>query len=68
VTLQELIEQLQLMATQLQISQSAQALSTSHTTGRRTQAARATLELAHQENLTEVAGGTGAVLNANYVF
>jgi segregation and condensation protein A len=67
VTLQELIEQLQLMATQLQISQSAQALSTKTTrTGRlRTQAARATLELAHQENLTEVAGELEQFLNTN---
>ncbi len=58
VTLQELIEQLQLMATQLEISQSDQALSTLTTRTRRlrTEAARATLELAHQENLTEVAG------------
>jgi len=66
VTLQELIEQLQLMATQLEISQSDQALSTLTTRTRRlrTEAARATLELAHQENLTEVAGELEQFLNA----
>ena len=66
VTLQELIEQLHLMATQLEISQSDQALSTLTTRTRRlrTEAARATLELAHQENLTEVAGELEQFLNA----
>ncbi len=62
VTLKELIDQLQLIATQLQLSEEAMALSGKTTRTRRldsrsrAQAARATLELAHQENLTEVAG------------
>lgn len=67
VTLQELIEQLQLMATQLQV-QIREGIATSKTTRRnhlrsqsRTQARRA-LELAHQENLTEVAGELEQVL------
>lgn len=69
VTLQELIDQLQLMATQLQLQREANALSTKTTPiGRlrsqsRAQAARATLELAHQENLTEVARELEQVLN-----
>lgn len=67
VTLQELIEQLQLMATQLQVqsegSASTKAKRRSHLRSQsRTQALRA-LELAHQENLTEVAGELEQVLN-----
>ncbi len=68
VTLQELIDQLQLMATELQ-SQSAQSISTKTSPGdrlsprSRSQAIRATLNLAHQENLTEVAGELEQVLN-----
>jgi len=53
VTLQELIEQLQLMADP---AASAQALSTTLSPVAFAQDVRATLELAHQENLTEVAG------------
>lgn len=67
VTLQELIEQLQLMATQLQVQ--SEGIASTKTTRRnhsrsqsRTQAVRA-LELAHQENLTEVAGELEQVLN-----
>lgn len=67
VTLQELIEQLQLMATQLQVQ--SEGIVSTKTTRRnhlrsqsRTQALRA-LELAHQENLTEVAGELEQVLN-----
>lgn len=67
VTLQELIEQLQLMATQLQVQ--SEGIASTKTTRRnhlrsqsRTQALRA-LELAHQENLTEVAGELEQVLN-----
>lgn len=62
VTLQELIEQLQLMATQLQLRDEANALKTkTHSTRdtrlqSRAQTARVIAELAHQENLTEVAG------------
>ena len=66
-TLQELIEQLQLMATQLQVQ--SEGIASTKTTRRshlrsqsRTQALRA-LELAHQENLTEVAGELEQVLN-----
>ena len=68
VTLQELIDQLQLMATELQ-SQSAQSISTKTSPGdrlsprSRSQAIRATLNLAHQENLTEVAGELEQFLN-----
>lgn len=69
VTLQELIQQLQLMATQLQVQ--SEGIASTKTTRRthlrsqsRTQALRA-LELAHQENLTEVAGELEQVLN-NY--
>ena len=67
VTLQELIEQLQLMATQLQVQSegiaSTKATRRSHLRSQsRTQALRA-LELAHQENLTEVAGELEQVLN-----
>lgn len=67
VTLQELIDQLQLMATQLQLAQEADA-STKTTRNRfrsqsRAQAARAIAQLAHQENLTEVAGELEQFLN-----
>lgn len=68
VTLQELIEQLQLMATQLQ-SQAADALTKNKHCTRglhsqsRAQAARMIAELAHQENLTEVAGELEQFLN-----
>jgi segregation and condensation protein A len=61
VTLKELIDQLQLIATQLQLSQAT--LSTKTPRNRRLgtvsgtdTAAGSPLELAHQENLTEVAG------------
>ena len=68
VTLQELIDQLQLMATQLQLSPEAMALSKTTRTRRlssqsRTQAALAIAQLAHQENLTEVAGELEQFLN-----
>lgn len=69
VTLQELIDQLQFMATQLQLSQEAMAPSTKTNFPRRlssqsrAQAARAIAELAHQENLTEVAGELEQFLN-----
>ena len=69
VTLQELIDQLQLMATQLQLSQEAMAPSTKTNNTRRlnsqsrAQAAHAIAELAHQENLTEVAGELEQFLN-----
>lgn len=61
VTLQELIEQLQLMATRLQLAQAADAANKTNGNRRlrsqsRAEALRATLGLAHQENLTEVAG------------
>lgn len=69
VTLKELIDQLQLMATQLQ-QQEAIALSTSSTYARRlrsqsraTHTARAIAQLAHQENLTEVAAQLEQFLN-----
>jgi segregation and condensation protein A len=67
VTLQELIAQLQLMANQLQLSQ--QVSSNNNTRTRkfsppsRTQLRQA-LELAHQENLTEVAGEIEQFLNS----
>ncbi len=67
VTLQELIDQLQLMATQLQLAHEAD-VSTKTTRNRlhsqsRAQAARAIAQLAHQENLTEVAGELEQFLN-----
>ena len=67
VTLQELIDQLQLMATQLQLAHEAD-VSTKTTRHRlhsqsRAQAARAIAQLAHQENLTEVAGELEQFLN-----
>ncbi len=69
VTLQELIEQLQLMAHQLQLQNEANALSTNttrtarHRSQSRTSMTRATLELAHQENLTQVARELEQFLN-----
>lgn len=62
VTLQELIEQLHLMATQLQ-SQKSVSTKTTPISRRRAETARVTLELAHQENLTEVAGEIEQFLN-----
>lgn len=71
VTLQELIDQLQLMATHLQ-SQEAMELSTKTTRTRRlsssqsrAQAASVIAQLAHQENLTEVAGELERFLNCH---
>jgi segregation and condensation protein A len=61
VTLQELIDQLQIMANQLKLVQKAHK----PTRPRRqpsVQSMRAALELAHQENLTEVAGELEQVL------
>lgn len=64
VTLQELIDQLKLMATTLQLQSEADtATKKRHFRSPRTQALRA-LELAHQENLTEVAGELEQVLNS----
>jgi len=67
VTLQELIDQLQLMATALQLQSEADASTKttrkSHFRSQsRAQALRA-FQLAHQENLTEVAGELEQVLN-----
>lgn len=69
VTLKELIDQLQLMATHLQ-QQEAMALSTTSTRARRLRSqsraihtARAIAQLAHQENLTEVAAQIELFLN-----
>lgn len=58
VTLPELIEQLRLMATQIQASQQGDRPTAKRPlrSVSRAQITRATLELAHQENLTEVAG------------
>ena len=61
VTLNELIDQLQLMAAQLQLAQAASDQPNPSSSRRlrsqsRAEALRATLELAHQENLTAVAG------------
>jgi len=58
VTLQELIEQLRLMATQMQNQQERDRPQPKRPlrSVSRAQITRATLELAHQENLTEVAG------------
>lgn len=57
VTLPELIEQLQLMATKLQLAEQAAKTSRPRRLSQpHGQALRAALELAHQENLTEVAG------------
>lgn len=63
VTLQELIEQLQVMANQLQLAQkTSKPLAKKRQPGVRT--LKAALELAHQENLTEVAGELEQVLQA----
>lgn len=69
VTLKELIDQLQLMANHLQ-QQEAMALSTTSTRAlrlrsqsRATHTARAIAQLAHQENLTEVAAQLEQFLN-----
>ncbi|AFZ28983.1 condensin subunit ScpA [Gloeocapsa sp. PCC 7428] len=65
VTLQELIAQLQLMANQLQLSQqvSSSTRTRKFSSTSRTQLRQA-LELAHQENLTEVAGEIEQFLNS----
>lgn len=55
VTLQELIEQLQIMASQLEMVQKTEKPVRQRRQSTATQM-RAALELAHQENLTEVAG------------
>ena len=72
VTLQELIDQLQLMAIELQSQSEAQSISTKTNSSdrlsprSRSQAIRATLNLAHQENLTQVAGELEQVLNRHH--
>mgnify|MGYP001793186796 FL=1 len=60
VSLQELIDQLQVMATQLQLVQKTKPVVKKRQPGIRT--LKAALELAHQENLTEVAGELEKVL------
>lgn len=60
VSLQELIDQLQVMATQLQLVQKTKPVAKKRQPGIRT--LKAALELAHQENLTEVAGELEKVL------
>lgn len=60
VSLQELIDQLQVMANQLQLVQKTKPLAKKRQPGVRT--LKAALELAHQENLTEVAGELEKVL------
>lgn len=70
VSVQELIQQLQLMATQLKAQQAVAAthnprLSRKLASGSRTQIRHA-LELAHQENLTEVAGELELFLNSSW--
>lgn len=62
VTLQELIDQLQLMAVQLQNEGIATKTTRAHFRSRSREALQA-LELAHQENLTEVARELEQVLN-----
>ena len=63
VSLQELIDQLQVMANQLQLVQRTnKPLAKKRQPGVRT--LKAALELAHQENLTEVAGELGKVLQS----
>lgn len=63
VSLQELIDQLQVMANQLQLVQkTSNPLAKKRQTGVKT--LKAALELAHQENLTEVAGELEQVLQA----
>jgi segregation and condensation protein A len=67
VTLKELIDQLQLIATQLQLSPAKLSTTTANRRlGRQSQtnaAKRSPLELAHQENLTQVAGELEQFLN-----
>jgi segregation and condensation protein A len=65
VTLQELIDQLQVMATALQLQSEAIATNTrkSHFRSHSRAQALQALELAHQENLTEVARELEQVLN-----
>lgn len=67
VTLQELIEQLRLMANQMQSQQERDRPQPKRPlrSVSRAQITRATLELAHQENLTEVAGKLSQFLS-NY--
>ncbi|MCJ8282181.1 MAG: segregation/condensation protein A [Rivularia sp. ALOHA_DT_140] len=60
VSLQELIDQLQVMANQLQLVQKTKPVAKKRQPGVRT--LKAALELAHQENLTEVAGELEKVL------
>ena len=60
VSLQELIDQLQVLATQLQLVQKTKPVVKKRQPGIRT--LKAALELAHQENLTEVAGELEKVL------
>ena len=60
VSLQELIDQLQVMANQLQLVLKTKPLAKKRQPGIRT--LKAALELAHQENLTEVAGELEKVL------
>ncbi|BAY85683.1 chromosome segregation and condensation protein ScpA [Calothrix parasitica NIES-267] len=60
VSLQELIDQLQVMASQLQLVQKTKPVAKKRQPGIRT--LKAALELAHQENLTEVAGELEKVL------
>lgn len=60
VSLQELIDQLQVMANQLQLVQKTRPLAKKRQPGIRT--LKAALELAHQENLTAVAGELEQVL------
>ncbi|MGD1909912.1 MAG: segregation/condensation protein A [Rivularia sp. (in: cyanobacteria)] len=63
VTLQELIDQLQVMANQLQlVEKTSKPKATKRQPGVRS--LKAALELAHQENLTEVAGELEQVLHA----
>jgi len=70
VTLKELIDQLQLMATVLQQQEALNATKTTRprrlsTHARATQAGREIAQLAHQENLTEVAAQLEQFLNQN---
>lgn len=66
VTLQELIEQLRLMAAQIQASPQSDRTSAKRSLRpvSRAQITRTTLELAHQENLTEVAGKLAQFLSS----
>ncbi|KJH71850.1 segregation/condensation protein A [Aliterella atlantica] len=66
VTLQELIDQLRLMATQIQASEHGDRPTAKRSLRpvSRAQITRTTLELAHQENLTEVAGKLAQFLSS----